>query len=88
MRRVIAVAVAPGAGLCAIVSLTGCGRRGGRGGDTAPVRTPAPAAPADAPAANTGTLDDILRDLDTVDNMLTQVETGTSAGSAAEGQEE
>jgi len=86
MRRVIACAA--GAGLCVIVSLTGCGRRGGRGGDTAPVRTPAPAAPADAPAAYTGTLDDILSDLDTVDNRLTQVESDTSAGSAAEGQEE
>lgn len=83
MRRVVAVAAA----LCVIASLTGCGLRGARDDATEPAPT-APAAPADAPAANTGTLDDILRDLDTVDNTLSQVESDTSAGSAAEGQEE
>jgi len=83
MRRVVAVAAA----LCVIASLTGCGLRGARDDAIEPAPT-APTAPADAPAANTGTLDDILRDLDTVDNTLTQVESDTSAGSAAEGQEE
>jgi len=46
-----------------------------------------PAVPADAPAAASN-LDDILRDLDPMNNTRTQVESDTSAGSAAEGQQD
>jgi predicted small lipoprotein YifL len=83
MRRSILALLAAGA---VVVTLAGCGLRGGRD-EPAPATTPT-STQSTVTESSTADLDDILADLDAVDTTLDQVSSDVSDGEAAEGQED